>query len=178
MSSKIAVLLIFFGLMFGSNIYSQNLYLSAKGATESETKVIDSLFYQKKFIDYASLQTEISSIKNRLVHIGYIESELINMQKENDSSYLAEYDLSKRYNSIRLYFDNSINKNILKLVSTDIYDNYFEIDITSLEETLKLLNAELSNQGDPFTTLQLSNIKKMQNNTLYADLIISFSQAR
>ena len=42
-----------------------------------------------------------------------------------------------------------------------------------MEETLKLLNSEFSNQGDPFSTLQLTNIKKQEDDHLFADLIIS-----
>lgn len=159
--------------MFTSNMYSQSLQLSAEGTTEEETKVIDSLYYQRTFTDFASLQNEVSILKKRLTNLGYIESELIRLKKQNDSSYLASYSLNRRYKKIRIYIDGSINKNILKLASTDIHENYVDIEIGKLEATLKLLNSEFSNQGDPFSTLQLSNIKKNDDDYLYANLIVS-----
>ncbi|MEZ4793578.1 MAG: hypothetical protein R2783_08990 [Gelidibacter sp.] len=172
MSIKTAVFLLFFCWVFVSNAYCQSLYLSAEGGNETETKVIDSLYYEKKFADFASLQDEVSSVKNKLTNLGYIESELIGLKKQNDSSYLAVFYLNKHYKTIRLYFDATINKNILKLASTDIHENYVDIDINKLEATLKLLNSEFSNQGDPFSSLQLTNIKK-QDDDIVADLIIS-----
>lgn len=165
--------LVFFWWMSSANIHSQSLYLLAEGNNLKETKVIDSLSYKKAFTDFATLQKEVALIKTQLTGLGYIENELIGLIKQNDSSYLAEYHLNRLYKTIRIYFDNSIHKNVLKLVSPDVKENYFEIDITALEATLQLLNSELSEQGDPFSTLQLSNIKKTEGNNLFADLIVS-----
>lgn len=159
--------------MFHANLYSQSLYLSAEGSTEKESRVIDSLYYQKTFKDFLSLQEEVEFIKDRLTNLGYIENELLGLKKLNDSSYSASFTLKKRYKWIRLYFDNSINRKILKLASTNLQENYVEIDIEKLEATLKLLNSEFSNQGDPFSTLQLQNIRKRNENALYADLMLS-----
>ena len=156
-----------------TNMFSQSLYLSAEGNSTDETKIIDSLYYQKNFEDFASLKTEISSITNRLTKLGYIEIDFVGLKKQNDSTYLAKYHLNQRFKMIRIYFDNSINRNVLKLVPVDIHKNHFDIDIITLEKTLNLLNTELSNQGDPFSTLQLSNIKRSEANVLYANLIVS-----
>ncbi|MEZ4803890.1 MAG: hypothetical protein R2797_14035, partial [Gelidibacter sp.] len=173
MPSKTALILFFLGLMFTFNISSQTLYLSAEGKNEAETKVIDSLYYQKTFQDFGSLQNEVFFLKNKLTNIGYIESELIGLKKQNDSSFLASFSLNNPYKTIRLYFNDFVNRNILKLVSTEIHDNYIDIEIINLEKTLQLLNSEFSNQGDPFSILQLSNIKKVDDTNLYADLIVS-----
>lgn len=159
--------------MSSANIHSQSLYLFAEGNNILETKIIDSLSYKKTFADFASLQKEVDLIKNQLTGLGYIENELIGLIKQNDTSFFATYHLKDHYKTIRIYFDNSINKNVLKMISYDVKENYFEIDITALETTLQFLNSELSDQGDPFSTLQLSNIKKTQGNTLFADLIVS-----
>lgn len=173
MNSKTVSFFIVFGWLFVANGHSQVLILSAQGGSEQETKIVDSLYYQRSFSDFSSLQTEVFSIKNKLTNLGYIESELIELKKQNDSTYSALYNLNKRYNRIRLYFDGSINRNILKSVSTNVGENYIDVDITNLEKTLKLLNFEISNQGDPFSTLQLTNIKKLNDEDLFANLIIS-----
>ncbi len=164
---------LFFWWMSSVNIYSQSLNLLVEGSNIKETKIIDSLSYKKTFTDFSSLQKEVDLFKKRLTNLGYIENELIGLIKQNDTSFFATYHLKKLYKTIRIYFDNSINKNVLKMVSSDVEENYFEIEITALEATLQLLNSELSDQGDPFSTLQLSNINKTQSNDLFADLIVS-----
>ena len=173
MNSKTVGFLMAFGWMFVINVHSQVLFLSANGDSEKETNILDSLYYQRSFKDFSSLQKEVTSIKNKLTNLGYIESELIELKKSNDSTYSANYHLNKRYSSIRLYFDETINRNILKSISTTVGENYIDVDITNLEQTLKLLNFEISNQGDPFSTLQLTNIKKRNDEELFANLIIS-----
>ena len=175
MPSKKVAILLFLGWMFQMNMYSQSLYLLAEGTSEKETQIIDSLYYQKTFEDFVSLQEEVNLIKNKLTNSGYIENELLSLKKQNDSSFLASYRLKQKYKTIRLYFDNSINRKILKLVSTDIKENYVDIKVEALEATLKLLNSEFSNQGDPFSTIQLTNIIKQNDDNLFADLIISES---
>lgn len=173
MSSRNIGLFVFFGWLFLSNSYSQGLYLSVNGNSETETQIIDSLYYQKSFNDFSSLQQEVILIKTKLINLGYIESELVHLEKRNDSTYSANYNLKNRYETIRLYFDSSINRTILKLVSTSNNDSYIDIEIGKLEETLKILNAEISNLGDPFSILQLTNVKKQSDDSLYADLTIS-----
>ncbi len=162
-----------FGVMLAASMQSQNINLKVEGGTDKETKTLDSLYYQKSFSDFSTLQEEVNSIKRRLTHIGFIESELVRLHKQNDSLYLATFNLNKRYKEIRLYFDSSFDRNLLKSVSTDIKDNYIDIEIHALEETLKLLNTEISNLDDPFSSLQLINIKKNKLDLIYADLIVS-----
>ena len=173
MPSKRVVFLILLGWLLQTNLFSQSLYLSAKSTLEPDTKIIDSLDYKKTFDDYASLQKETFLIKNKLINFGYIESELISLQKENDSSYIATYDINIQYKKVRVFFDSTMDDSIKKLVSIDGSKNYIDIDITKLEETLELLNSEITNLGDPFSKLQLDNIKKQPNNYLYANLVIT-----
>ncbi len=173
MPLKVFLFLYGFGLLCIAQVDAQTLSLTVEGKTEKETEIIDSLYYQKNFKDYASLQTETVDIKKRLFKLGYIESDLFSLKKTSDTSYFATYHLNRQYKTIKIYFDTSINRNILKLVSTNIKDNYFETDFASLEKTLQLLNSEISNQGDPFSTLQLSNITKETENTLRAELVVT-----
>ena len=79
MPLKIFLFLIGFWLLSTSQLYSQSLSLSAKGKTENETKIIDSLYYIKNFEDFASLEKEVIDIKEKLLKLGYIESELLSI---------------------------------------------------------------------------------------------------
>lgn len=156
---------------------AQSLDLKIVGASANETIIIESLNYQQEFNDYNSLELEITSTANQLSHLGYLESKLLFIKKVDSSSYVASFNLGEHYIKARIYFDKSFNTKILNLVANTITDRYFEIDISALEASLKTLNAEISNTGDPFSTLQLTNIIK-ENGMLHADLKIVEQQQR
>lgn len=159
-------------ILFFSESFCQNLTLEVFGKNEIETNTIDSLNYKKQFNDYLSIETEVNSIKKNLEKLGYLENKLLQIKKENDSTYFAKFYLNKRYKNIRIYYNFLIGKDLLNSVVDNIKGDYFEISIDKLENVLKLLNTEISQQGDPFSTLQLNNIKN-KNATLYADLAIN-----
>lgn len=177
MALKLFSFLLFFGWLSSSNLFAQSLQLSAIGETNGNTRILDSIDYQRSFTNFNDLQTEAYQLRNKLSQSGYLESEFINLEKKNDSSFVASYIMGTLFTKARIYFTAGLNKKILKLVSSTISENYFEIEISQLEATLKILNTEISNDGDPFTTLQLTNIKK-ENGVLYADLKISAKQQR
>lgn len=177
MTLKIFSFLFFFGWLAPLTLSAQSLQLSAVGNTEEETRLLDSLAFRILFEDLKSLELETVNIQKNLSHLGYLESEFIELKKHNDSSFIAYYNIGDLYTKARIHFKDGLNKKILKLVSTTITDNYFEVDVSNLEAALDILNAEISNNGDPFSTLQLVNIKK-SNTILYADLKIEEAQQR
>jgi len=167
-----------FCLLISANLSSQSLYLKAEGSNENETKIIDSLGYQNQFQDYASLNSEISNLKKRIEHAGYLESELTNVRKENDSAFLALFTLKQKYKSIRIYYNGIVDKKTLGLISATITDTYFEIRFDKLEEILKFLNSELAEKGSPFASLQIINIKKQKDFTLIGELTVTNQSKR
>ncbi len=173
MNTKPVHLFILFGWLFVLNSHSQSLYLSVNGNSEQENKILDSLNYQKTFKDFSSLQNELAFIAQKLANIGYIENEFVGLNKKNDSLFYGTYILNEQYKILRLYFDISLNRNIINSIFDNPSANYADIDISKLEETLQILNSEISNQGDPFSNLQLTNIKKENGNRLYAKLFVS-----
>ncbi|RAJ20834.1 surface antigen-like protein [Gelidibacter algens] len=177
MALKIFSFLFCFGWVSPLTLSAQSLHLSAVGETEDETRLLDSLAYKMLFEDFKSLEAEAENIQKTLSHLGYLESEFINLQKDNDSSFIATYKIGTLYKKARIHFNAGLNRKILKLVSNTITDNYFEVDVSKLETALDILNAEISNNGDPFSTLQLINIKK-SNAILYADLNVEEAQQR
>ncbi|HUH28482.1 BamA/TamA family outer membrane protein [Gelidibacter sp.] len=177
MTLKIISFLFLFGWMSSSSLLAQSLHLKAVGANEIDTSLLNSLDYQQTFNDFNSLETEVNSIANSLTHLGYLESKFVHLDKENDSSFVAKYILGDRYKRARIHFDRDFDPKILKLISNTITDNYFEVEVATLEASLKTLNAEIANSGDPFLTLQLTNIRK-EEGVLYADLKIVEHQQR
>ncbi|MCK7591948.1 outer membrane protein assembly factor [Subsaxibacter sp. CAU 1640] len=174
---KRIMLFAFLGLTSFLKSQSQTLYLKAQGADEKQTQTIDSLYYKKSFSDFSSLNEEIQLIKKRLINIGYIETDIAEVNKLNDSSYLAQFDLKQLYKKIRLNLNGHVDKNVLRLLQIDTNRNYLEIEVAELESTLEKLNSEISNQVDPFSSLQLTNIKKLADGSLLADVSISEKKA-
>ena len=148
------------------------MYLKAVGKDSTETKVIDSLGYKTQFKNYISLNQEIDSIKYRLQKLGYLTAKLKRSEKLNDSLYKTEFNLNKLYKTIRIKYDSTINRNLLEALSNKVEDDYFEVEIRNLEQTLKTLSKEIAEQGDPFSSLKLNNIKQSGKN-LNASLFIS-----
>lgn len=173
MFKKIASCL-FILYFFSENSFGQNLYLSVKGKDSIQTQVIDSLNYQRSFIDFSSLSTEIDSIHVQLQRIGYIESKLIETQKTNDSTYTSKFDLKSRFDTIYIYYANTgLISEDFEAFSETINENYFVIPINRTEAILNLLNQKIIDRGLPFAKLRLSNFNKYNDNNLRADLEIS-----
>ena len=177
MTLKIWELLFILGCLSSTNLSAQSLHLKALGHTEEETESLQNLDYRHTFNDFNSLQLETKSIAESISHLGYLESELLSLYKVNDSSFVANYLLGKRYTKVIIHYGSDFNRKILKLVSNSISASYFEIEVQKLEASLKILNAEIANSGDPFSTLQLTTIKK-ENGILHADLEIVEKQQR
>ena len=178
MVQKILGVTCILGLFFSTNLWSQSLHLKIEGGNEDETIIIDSLGYQKHFQDYSSLNLEILDLKKRIENLGYLESELKNIIRKNDSTYSALFILKKRYKSIHIYYNGVIDKKSLSFISSNITDNYFEIPFEKLEETLEFLNSLAVEKGFSFSSLKIENIKKNENLTLSGELKLSNEQQR
>ncbi|WP_456437339.1 POTRA domain-containing protein [Psychroserpens sp.] len=159
--------------LFFAQVYSQNLELKVIGSDETETKVIDSLGYENYFKDYNSLNKEVDSISKRFLTIGYINSKLLEISKQNDSLFLAQFSLKTHFKSITINHNGLIDKDILKLSDLKSEGNSFTLPISKLEQTLEFINAEIANQGKPFSTLQLKEIKQENETSLSASLELS-----
>lgn len=163
--------LLFF--LFFVKLYSQNLELKIIGSNETETKVIDSLGYENYFKDYSTLKKEVDSLTKRFLSIGYINSELLELKKQNDSLYQALFNLKTRFNSITINHHGLINADILKLADLESVETSFTLPISKLEQTLEFINAEIANRGNPFSSLQLKEIKQESEANLSASLELS-----
>ncbi|RIA10516.1 outer membrane protein assembly factor BamA [Flavobacteriaceae bacterium MAR_2010_72] len=160
-------------LLSSSQMRSQSLFLKAKGQTENETKILDSLDYESQFEDYESLNKEIYSLKTRLEKIGFLESQLEAILKENDSTFLALFDLGEYYKFITIYYKGLIEKKILSNIASDVNDDFFTIGFEKLEESLNYLNPVLAEKGNPFLKIQIVDIQKNEDLTLRGTLTIN-----
>jgi outer membrane protein assembly factor BamA len=158
---------------------AQNLNLTISGINTSETKVIDSLFYKNSFINLKSLNEEINLMHSRLQRIGYIESELKNIKKINDSVYESSFNLKQKFYTIYIYYDkNLISKDLIKAYSLDYTETYFTLPIPEIESTLQRINSEITNQGLPFATFKIEGIEKKDTFNLQGELLIDNNSER
>ncbi len=160
-------------------VNAQNLGLEIIGENAIETLTIDSLNLKKAFIDYSSLKKEIDSTYFKLQRRGYIESELMSIDKKNDSLFVAKIHLNKKYDSIYIYYNNNyINEELLNEISSNFTNDYFSIPISESEKALEYLNNKVSENGMPFVSFQLKNITKKSNNDLQGELIVYSTKTR
>jgi outer membrane protein assembly factor BamA len=170
---KYRVFFAFIFCLFFVQVFSQNLELRIIGNDSSETRVIDSLTYNRFFKDYNSLKKEVDTLNKRLLTIGYLNSKLLDLKRQNDSLFQASFNLKTRFTSITINHNGLIDKDILKLSDLKSDGTSFTIPISQLEQTLNFINSEIANRGRPFSSLQLIDIKQENKISLSASLELS-----
>jgi hypothetical protein len=167
-------LFILFLFYFGLNCSAQNFHLQLIGSADSESKTIDSLGYHSKHTNAKSISDEVNSAAEKLSKIGYIENQILENKKINDSSYVAKLTLGKRIKFIHIYIGrNSVLNDIIALEKKDtLIVPYNEVE-TFLNHSLQ----KLEQKGFALARLKLINIYK-QDHSLYADLQFDTSQQR
>jgi len=159
-----------------NHLECQTINLEIVGENESKTVIIDSIGYNKEFTNYNNLEVEINSLKKKLTRQGYIDTTIEQITKQNDTLFKAELFLGKKINKIRIYYDSNFNGALLNFINHNEGDGFFELDILQLESSLKELNSKIAEQGDPFSTLQLVNISKLNSDLISSDLKIITNQ--
>jgi len=149
---------------------AQQLHLRISGVSEIESKTIDSLGYESSFEDLQGLKLELNNFRTKIESIGYIDHELLSYNKASDSLYIAKLELGPKYKSIHIYNKDLVPNSILNSINAKVENTYFTVPLDQLEQTLLQINAEMANQGSPFSMLQLQSISKNDDFTLSAAL--------
>ncbi|MBT8253939.1 MAG: hypothetical protein HKN00_04210 [Flavobacteriaceae bacterium] len=156
----------------------QSLYLRIDGENDANTTFIDSLGYQKRHADFQSLSNAIDSTFIRIQRLGYIDCELIETAKINDSTFHSKLNLNRRFDTIYIYYPkNVLSASDLALISDSVESDFFVLPILRLEAALTTLNSILANRGKPFLSLRLSDLKK-ESGLLIARLEINQTEKR
>ncbi|WP_179315567.1 ShlB/FhaC/HecB family hemolysin secretion/activation protein [Winogradskyella undariae] len=173
------IFFVFYSLLVFSNLgNAQSILLKVEGESIKKTEVIDSLGYLKNFNNYNTLQAELTSLKTKLTKEGYIDTDIKNITKQNDTLFLASLLLGEKINTIRIYYNSSFNTELLNFINHKKGEAYYEVEIADLESSLNTLNSKIAEQGDPFSTLQLIDITKLNPGTISAQLKIITNQKR
>lgn len=162
-------------LIFGLNCSAQNFQLQIIGSSESENKSIDSTNYNRKHKNVKSLTDEIYLTSEKLSNKGFIENQVLETIKKNDSSYTAKFNLGERIKSIHIYIGK--NPALFDLLALDKKKDTI---ILPYEETESFINKtlfKLEQKGFAMAKLKLINIQKKKN-SLYANLQFNSGQQR
>lgn len=176
---KASFLLLIIYTLLTSEGFCQNLQLKISGETDYETKVLDSLNYSENHPNFLSIQSEVDTIQKKLSKLGYIENRLIDIKKINDSSFQSRIYLKNYYDTIYIYYNkNDIKSSTLSLISKHVYEDYFTLRFSEVENALNFINLQVSKEGFPFSNLKLGNIKVKNTSALETELIIDNSNEK
>ncbi|MBC2846594.1 POTRA domain-containing protein [Winogradskyella flava] len=167
-------------LIFSNQGHSQNLDLKVVGENNNKTTIIDSTGYTNSFENYKDIESELNALRRKLTRLGYIDTTIDTIIRQNDTLFKAQLYIGVKINRIRINYDSNFNTELLKFVNHDYKnnENFFELDVSRLESSLEELNSKIAEQGDPFSTLQLINITKLNSDLISADLNIKSNQKR
>ena len=164
---------LFFLLFLTPYIYSQQFYLKIEGSSSIENKIIDSIGYIKKHIEIKSILETQRKFNENLLKIGYLENELQQPKKNNDSSFTFIYRLGNLTRNIEIKTDSLSNevKDILGLTTSEI------IRLSNTENFINEKLNVLEKKGFAQSKMQLRNFTKT-NNLLQADLLVELNKIR
>ncbi len=164
---------------FFFGIKAQELSLSIKSEKLITEATLDSLQMQTNFSDFASLKKETDTIHLKIQRMGYIESELLEIQKENDSSYTAHFFFGKKYNELKIFYsEEDFNQKELQRVTSETTDTYFILPFETIPNSLKKLTALRNQKGNAFARLRLIDFTKDENDKLSATLAVANGNIR
>ena len=158
-------------MIFSWNISAQQLYLKIIGQTEKETKLIDSLGYALKHVNTKSIIDENNTLAEKLTKIGFIENQLIENKKSNDSTFFFQYSLGSKTNFIHIY---------IGAANTKLFDTKKDTLTLPFSESENFLNTTLKKlevTGFSMAKVSLTNIQKKKG-VVIADLNIALEKQR
>lgn len=164
-------------MVFTSTIYAQNNFeLIIDTKDSNNTQFLSSISYIKNHISKKDVEQEILIVSNKLVRKGFINNSYKAVLK--DSTYTCVYTLNNKVEKIRIYYPQKlINEEILRNITSNYTDSYFEISINKIEASLNFIVDYFETKGASFTKASLTNLNE-QNNELTAQLNLNISEKR
>jgi hypothetical protein len=164
---------LFFLFLFSPYVYSQQFYLKIEGNSPIENKTIDSIGYIKTHKEIKNLLASQNNFNQNLLKIGYLENELLETKKINDSSFTFFYKLGNLTRTIEIKTD-SLSKEVKEIL------NLKTSEIILLSNTENYINEKLNvleKKGFAQSKIKLDNFYK-SNNQLQANIRIELNKVR
>jgi hypothetical protein len=161
-----------------SSTYGQkknNYQLKITSVSKSENLHISTIKYKQEFLAKKKLIRTKDSVLSILKEKGFYT-----LKKDsliiNDMQYTYYIDLGKKITHAVIK-TNTRDHELLKSLNLKLKNNHFTIDIENLKKTITLINNELTNRGETFSKVKLSNIL-ISDSKLSATLQINRSRKR
>ena len=133
-------------------IHSQEIALTFSTQTNISENLTDSLAIVKKHPNFNSVKKETNRISRALEKYGYLESNLVSIQKYSDTTVTATYYLGKKYTLLKIDYSNTpLTQDQIALVSKNTKENYFSIPLRESERVLERLNKLQTKNGQTIT---------------------------
>ena len=164
------IFFLFLIIIISGNISAQEFHLKIIGQTEKETKIIDSIGYVLKHKNAKSILDENNSFYERLTKKGYLETQLSENFKLNDSTFCFKYSLGKKINYARIYIGVKSQENITG--NYNIKNDSLKLPYEEVENFLNTTLKKMETNGFSMAKVKLVNIQKSKD-FLTADLSIT-----
>jgi hypothetical protein len=164
-----------FCTLFSLNSLGQKLHLKITSDSQSDLKTIDSIGYSKKHSNAKSIVEEANSLSEKLKRFGFLENEIQENKKQDDSTFLFKFRLGQRTRFIHIYLGK--DSELRKLGIVESPGDTLKLPLGETESFLNTTLNSLERKGYSLARLQLINLKK-QKNILLADLNLQTEKQR
>lgn len=162
------LVLVFLALLFSClNASAQKLQLHIKGNSEKENTTIDSISYSATHSDLKSISSEINSLSEKLLKLGYIENTVEENKKINDSLFAIKFSLGKKTENLYVQITGQSKKELKDIIS--FKSDTLKIPFKETESFLNKTINELETKGFSLAKIKLVNFRKI-GNSLFAEL--------
>ncbi len=163
-------------LLFGCrNLSAQNFYLKIIGQNESETKTIDSIPYEKKHKNLKSVTNENTLFLEKLNSKGFLDSQITENFKTNDSTLCFKYVLGKKINYARIHIGTNYTDIIPEKYK--LKNDSISLEINETKDFLTAVTQKLESEGFSMSKVKLVQLEK-RNNHISAKLSITKESQR
>ncbi len=168
-------LFISFCIFFSLNTLGQKLHLKITADSQSDLKTIDSIGYVKNHSNAKSIVDEANIFSEKLKRFGFLENEILENKKQNDSTFLFKFQLGQKTKSIHIYIGR--NSELQKLGILENTEDTLKLAFSETETFFTTTLNTLERRGYSLAKLQLVNLKK-QKGILLADLSFETEKLR
>ncbi len=168
-------LLLFIFLASAQFVSAQQLHLNISGNSASETAVIDSVGYTKNFANAKAITSEVNRVSSLLEKIGYLDREVIDDHRPNDSTFAYKIALGQKVKLLHIYIGK--DPQLKNLAFADADTDTLRIRPADAEALLNSTLARMEAKGYSLATLRLNNFSRKDRH-LYAELDINTGEQR
>lgn len=156
-----------FCISFSLNCLGQKLHLKITTDSQSDLKTIDSIGYSKKHNNAKSIVDEANGLSEKLKRFGFLENEIQENKKQNDSTFLFKFRLGPKTSFIHIYLGKDSELRRLGVIENN--EDTLKLPFSETENFLNTTLGSLERKGYPLAKLQLVNLEKKKK-ILLADL--------